>query len=89
MVEYKQESSEFIRYQYSYGKVGDTLPCTLCMNIQWYAGVRPSPGEATGWRGRSNQRHHAPSGLSDPAGGRLGEVGAWGWGIRCEPGLMF
>ena len=26
LVEYKQESSEFIRYQHSMGKVGDTLP---------------------------------------------------------------
>jgi hypothetical protein len=30
----------FIRYPDSYRKVGDTLPCTLCMNIQWYAGAR-------------------------------------------------
>jgi len=84
----------FIRYPDSYRKVGDTLPCTLCMNIQWYAGVRedtmaaqlsaspggarPSPGEATGWRGSAEiagSGRHAPSGLSDPAGSATQRAG--------------
>lgn len=66
MVEYKQESSEFIRYQYSYRKVGDTLPSYPVYEYTVVGGGREdtmaaqlsaSPGEATGWEGmRSSMR---------------------------------
>ena len=79
--------------QWYAGAREDTMAAQLSASP---GGARPSPGEATGCGGSAEKRagevrrlRAAGSGLSDPAGGRLGEVGAWGWGIRCEPGLMF